>query len=324
MSSEAKPTLEMNEPPSEDQESENLEETTCCCCVLTSCDDGFDEWKQEASINGEECKGDDDDQSWSFTVSTKPSFETSTKSGFSRSRRHSRKSKLRGVYRPRSGLSARVRFILPVESYLSGEFDLLPPVQESPNNASTASTWNPVTSIFATKEPAPVVVEEPEATGPSSILKMNAASRRPKETLETWMNVEQEQQEANQEYNGMILIVAPRGVELHKPAGPVKREKDLNYFSDDDEDDSLDGDESLDVPRDVAVFLRSSGDEVSLMNDDYINYAGIIAQEEASARKHHHSSVSPRVSILKRIKSMRENRRAYKVIARHGKELYAV
>jgi len=204
----------------------------------------------------------------------------------------------RGVYRPRSGQSARVRFVLTIESYLSGDFDLLPPEQET--------------------------LPDCNANKPSSgsILRVDKV-HSPSEEQEFWMNVEQEEHEVNQEYNGMVLIVAPRSVELQKAFADhcdevhrdLDEEESCEYVDVEDSD-------YRDIPEDVAVVIASSDDEISQISrihDAPERYVRSI-RDETSTRQIY----SSHVSFLKRFRGLRGEKGAYKVFVRHGKERFLI
>lgn len=337
-------------PPYQQEQSNEVDILLCDCCPFP-CDDGFQEWKQQSNIAGQNSIDATDQISIS-------SFDavSSTISGYSRRSRftHISASRPRAVYRPRSGLSARVRFILPVESFLSSDHAFealvpptpaLPPVKEGKALSPRMNkSWNRVSNLFSHKEQTPDE-NAVESSTPNGILREDARHNVMQEvTLEAYMNVIHDKQEENEEYNGMIIVVAPKGVELYQSA--TRRQEDMSAYLDDEEDDDneedvdrsgpdddndgyLDEDDdeiSTSIPRDVSVYKMTPGDEVSVMNDDYITFeAARVAQEEVEAAKLRREQHSTGLTVfLKRFRDLREKRRAFRVVSRHGREQYAV
>lgn len=279
----------------------DAEEECSCIIPCVMFDDGYEEWKANASL---------DDQTTCVSTNSGSTFSSNIRS------RSSRTNTLKGLYRPRSGLSARVRFILPVASYLSGDFDLLPPSIVKENRKSTKALKRDMfASIFKEKSLLP----ETSMT-PSSILRMEN-SVLPEKPNEMWMNIDHEEQEENLVHSGMILVVSPSGVELQES----RREcRTIGDFA--DEEDSFDDDEisdTRDVPFDVAVPTTTiSEDDISRIYDEPDIYI-MRADKKQSATK----VATPHGSFLlliKRVRRVVRERGAYKVFRRHGRERFEI
>ena len=270
--------------------SKKVEETFSCLLPCMAMEDGYDEWDVTSSF-------DEQSASWvsgMYSLSTKASCEASA---LSLPLQHSRTNSVCGVYFPRKGRSAKVRFILPIESYLSGDYDLLPPTEEK------APKWQYVSSIW-TKNP-PLT--------PMSILKMAKESQR--EPQETCSNINQERQEQCQEYKGTVLVVAPGVVEL-QDAPTTSTECCEEEDSCEYEDAEIL--ESREVPKDSEVHPIKSNVDVSQIYDEEKRKETRVDDECDSSMK-----ANSRVSILKRFRSLRREASrgasVYNVFARRGR-----
>jgi hypothetical protein len=148
-----------------------------------------------------------------------------------------------------------VRFVLPVSSYLTGDFDLLPAIKEKCHSrkspkSSSASPRSADTSLALPK---------------SLILRMKT-SVLPEVLNEMWMNVDHEEQEENHEYNGMILVISLGGVELKDAYNECHNIGESICI--DDDDDSFNGDANAGTtpPRDIPLNITIP--VVAILEDD--------------------------------------------------------
>lgn len=276
---------------------------TCLIPCGVMIDDGYDEWKANASIDEQaSC-------ATTYSMSTRTSCEAST---FSNSLLQSKSSRTKGLYRARSGLSAKVRFVLPVSNYLTGDFDLLPAVKEKCSPRSPKSKCG-----------SPTNADDP---APTSILRMEN-SVLPQVPNEMWMNIDHEEQQENREYNGMVLVISPGGVELKYAYNECRNVGES--ICDDEDTSSFDGDKTngtipREIPFDVAVpVVTISEDDISRIYDEPDFY--IMGDDERlSAQKvaASHGSFLSRVRGL--LVSDRGHPRAYKVFTRHGRERFEI
>lgn len=150
-------------------------------------------------------------------------------------------------------------------------------------------------------------------------------AKMPEEANERWMNIDHEEQEENFEYNGMILVVSPVGVELQEAFKECRNIGDGGANNDDEEEeDSFDDDEmsgTRDVPLDVAVpVITISEDDISRIYDEPDCYI-MREDEKPSAPK----GAASHGSFLSRVRGlMGERGRAYKVFVRHGRERFEI
>jgi hypothetical protein len=290
------------------------DESDTCSCLLpcgVMIDDGYDDWKANAlSDEQASCAS-------THSMSTRTSCEASTFSGNFIHSKSSKTNTVKGLYRPRSGLSAKVRFVLPVSSYLTGDFDLLPAVKEKCH-----SPKSPKSSSASLKS-----VDASLALPKSSILRMKT-SVLPEVPNEMWMNIDHEEQEENHEYNGMILVISPGGVELKDAYNECRNVGESICDDDDDDDDSFDGDENAgtttprDIPLDVTIpVVTISEDDISRIYDEPDCYI-MRDDERLSAQK-----VAASHGLLSRVRNLVSELgppRAYKVFTRHGKERFEI
>jgi len=133
------------------------------------------------------------------------------------------------------------------------------------------------------------------------------------------MNVDHEEQEESQEYNGMVLVVAPNGVELKGSFIEHHQDEDDSYQ--DDKESSCEY--SREIPKGIDVVTTTTVDDISCINDDFERFEMAATEEEVASTK-----VDPRFSILKLFRGLREHQRgkreAFKVVVRHGKERFEV
>ena len=145
---------------------------------------------------------------------------------------------------------------------------------------------------------------------------------------EMWMNIDHEEQEENYEYNGMVLVISPGGVELKDAYNECRNVGESICDDDDDDLISVDGDEingiavPREIPLDVAVpVVTISEDDISRIYDEPDCYI-LRHDERLSAQK-----VAASHGILSRVRSLVSELgppRAYKVITRHGRERFEI